>query len=45
MISILPVKGEKRKAHKYPKVPQKTAIYLSSCSMLNGIKSLQMLVA
>lgn len=30
MISILPVKRGKRKAHKYPKVPQKTAIYLTA---------------
>ena len=43
MIAFLPVKKEKRKAHKYSEVPQKTAIHLCSCFMLKRIKFLPML--
>lgn len=43
MIAFLPVKKEKRKAHKYSEVPQKTAIHLCSCFMLKRIQFLKIL--
>lgn len=43
MIAFLPVKKEKRKAHKYSEVPPKTAMHLCSCFMLKRIQFLHML--